>query len=108
MSKTVNGYGQFTPFTTSKEYEDYPKSEWSEMDWAAYTVLKRVEKENYTIKTSLSDICEMVYAAIEDYGYKNVFNGKGGDGWVEDADIDAKIDCIIGEHGGLEEFDYEG
>ena len=108
MSKTVNTYGQFTPFTTVKEYEGYPKSEWSEMDWVAYTVLKRVEKENYTIKTSLSDICEMVYAAIEGYGYKDVFNGKGGDGWVEDVDIDAKIDCIIGEHGGLEEFDYEG
>ena len=50
MSKTVNIYGQFTPFATVKEYENYPKSEWSEMDWVAYTVLKRVEKENYTIK----------------------------------------------------------
>ena len=45
MSKTVNTYGQFKPFTTVKEYEDYPKSEWSDMDWIAYTVLKRVEKE---------------------------------------------------------------
>ena len=31
MSKTVNTYGQFTPFATVKEYEDYPKSEWSEI-----------------------------------------------------------------------------
>ena len=100
MSLTVNTYGQFTPFTTVKEYEDYPKSEWCDMDWVAYSVLKRVEKENYEIKTSLSDICEMVIAVI--YEYTKLFNG-----WVRDADIDDKIDCIISEHGGLKEFDYE-
>ena len=90
---------KFCP-TCGKEYEDYPKSEWCDMDWVAYSVLKRVEKENYEIKTSLSDICEMVIAVI--YEYTKIFNG-----WVRDADIDDKIDCIISEHGGLKEFDYE-
>jgi hypothetical protein len=107
MSKTVNTYGQFTPFTTSKEYEEYPKFEWSDMDWIAYTVLKRIEKENYEIKTSLSDICEMVYGDIDYCEYTDVFNGKGGVDWVGVVDICDKIDCIIGEHCGLKEFDYE-
>lgn len=107
MSLTVNTYGQFTPFTTVKEYEDYPKSEWSDMDWIAYTVLKRIEREHHKIQTYLNYICEMIYDAINDYEYTNVFNGKGGDGWVKDADIDDKIDCIIDEQGGLKEFDYE-
>lgn len=106
MSMTVNAYGQFIPFSTSKEYEKYPKSDWCDLDWIAYTVLKMSEKDAYEIKTSLSDVSEMVYAAIDDYGYKDVFNGIGGNGWSSDATVEDKIFCIIGELGGLREFDY--
>ena len=51
-------------------------------------------------------VSEMVYAAIDDYSYKDVFNGIGGNGWSSDATVDDKILCIIGELGGLREFDY--
>lgn len=110
MSKTVNTWGQWTPFNSVKEYEKMPKSEWCDMDWIAYSILKRSERPNNQVimlNTSLENVCEMVYAAIDDYEYTNVFNGVGGDGWTKDATIDQKINTIIDEHGGIREFDYK-
>ena len=110
MSMTVNTYGQWTPLNSVAEYEKMPKSEWCDMDWIAYSILKRsTEEGNQVIEldTSLENVCEMVYATIDDYEYQNVFNGTGGDGWVKTATIDQKINTIIDEHGGIRSFDYE-
>lgn len=110
MSKTVNTWGQWTPLNSVKEYEEMPKSEWCDMDWIAYSILKRSLKEgNQVIEldTSLENVSELVYATIDDYEYQNVFNGVGGDGWVATATIDQKINTIIDEHGGIRSFDYE-
>lgn len=111
MSKTVNTWGQWNPLNSVKEYEEMPRTEWCDMDWIAYSILKRsLEPGSYKIvfNTSFKNVCEMVYATIDDYEYLNVFNGTGGDGWVKDATIDQKINTIIDEHGGIREFDYEG
>lgn len=111
MSKTVNTWGQWNPLKSVKEYEEMSKNEWCDMDWIAYSILKRLQEpdnQNFVFNTSFEKVCEMVYASIDDYEYLNVFNGTGGDGWAKDATIDQKINTIIDEHGGIREFDYEG
>lgn len=99
MSMTVNAYGQWTPLNSVEEYENMPKSEWCDMDWIAYAVLKRPEP----IETDISNISYLVCATIEDFGY-NVF--KSDKDRKKDMTFDQKINTIIDEHGGIGAFDF--
>lgn len=89
----VNTWGQWT---AEMDYKTYPKEKWCDMD----RIANYIKEQNYTPKTTIENLAEMIVAHYE--------------GETEDGDSMFKFSVnfldnvveFVNASGGLEEFDY--
>lgn len=83
-----------------KDYANYPKENWCDMDRIANVVINKIKKDDYRVETSIENICYMILDGIESSAE------------MEERELPMILDeDIINEeiemHGTLRDFDYE-
>lgn len=97
----IDYYGKWK---AEEDYKSYPKNKWCDLDYVA----NWINESNYTPKTSLENLVEMIFAHYDGYLVDNNMEFYSD---IEESEnglmVSIKdISCFVEESGGCAEFDY--